>query len=249
MKTWMKTVLGLFKTRDEAQFAINDLINCGVQQDAITLRSHNVEHHVWSEEEETDIENVKGNEVPVNIQDVARLGSRRSALETNIHVGRGDIAALTELGIPESDARYYSDEVARGGYLLTVVVSDGRAEETAEIIQRHGAVEDEHGVLGGKRGWTAEAASFEQSATSRVSPEKEPLAHDTLSEQLERAEVFKDREEVASDLTGKHEPQFVGKEVSLPSANIFGERDILRVVALQRELQEGKLQKRGLRSS
>lgn len=242
MKTWMKTVVGLFNTRDEAQFAINDLINCGVQPDAITLRSGNVEHHVWPEEEETDIEKVKGNEGQVNVrQDVARLGSRGIAYETSIHVGQGDIASLTELGIPESDARYYSDGVDRGGYLLTVVVNNDRAEETAMIIQRHGAVEDKHGVLVGKQGWTAEAASLEQAATSRVSGEDEPLAHDTLSEQLERADVFKNKEEAASDLAGNYVQKFVGNEISLPSANIFGQHDILRFEALQRELQEGKL--------
>ncbi|MCM0080190.1 general stress protein [Geomonas sp. Red32] len=245
MKTWMKTVVGLFKTRNEAQFAINDLINCGVQQDAITLRSGNVEHHVWSEEEETDFEKVKGNEEQVNVQqDVVRLVGRGNARETGVHVGRGDIAALTDLGISESDARYYSERIGRGGYLLTVVVNNDRAEETAEIIQRHGAVEDGHGIFGFGRGRTAEAGSLEQSVRPRVSPEYEPLAHDTLSEQLERAEVFKDREEVAADLAGRHVQQFVGTEVSLPSANIFGERDILRFEAQQRELQDVKLQKR-----
>lgn len=243
MTMWMKTVVGLFKTRNEAQFAINDLINCGVQPNAITLRSGNVEHHVWSEEEAADIEKVKGNEGQLNVQaDVARMESRGNAHEATTHVGRADIAALTELGVPASDARYYSEGVDRGGYLLTVIVNEHRAEETAMIIQRHGAVEDRHGVWGGKRG-TAETAPFEQSATSRVSPENEPLAHDSLNEQLERAEVFKNKEEVATDLAGKHVQKFVGTEVSLPSANIFGEHDILRFEALQREIQEGKVQR------
>ena len=248
MKTWMKTVVGLLKTRDEAQFAINDLLNCGVQLDAITLRSGGVEHHVWSEEEETDIEKGKRNERQVNAQpEVAGLGSRANAIETKVRVGRGDIAALIELGIPESDARFYSDGIDRGGYLLTVVVDNDRAEETAEVIRRHGAVEDEHGDFWRGRRWTAKAASLEQPVRSRVSPENEPLSHATLGEQLERAEVFKDKEEVASDVAGKHVQQFIGKEVSLPSSNIFRQTDILQFEAQQRVLHEGKLQERELR--
>jgi hypothetical protein len=249
MKTWIKTVVGLLKTRDKALFAINDLINCGVPQDAITLRSSDVEYRVWSEEEETELEEAKRNEVQFSAQqDVTGPGNRGNAEETRVRVGRGNIAALTELGIPESDARYYSDGIDRGGYLLTVVVDNDRAEETAEIIRRHGAVEDESGDFSRGRVWVAQAAPLEQPVRPRVSPESEPLSHDALSEQLERAEVFKDKEEVAaSDLAGKHVQRFVGKEVSLPSSNIFRQHDILRFEAQQRELQEGNLQERGLR--
>jgi hypothetical protein len=238
MKTWTKTVVGLLKTRNEAEFAINDLINCGVQQDAITLRFGEVQHHIWSEEEETDVEIGK-------MKEVTGQGGQGNANHTKVRVGRGDIAALTELGIPESDARYYSSGVDRGGYLLTVVVGSDRAEEAAEIIRRHGAVEDENGDSWRGLGWTAEVA--QQPLRPWVSPENEPLSHATLSEQLERAEVFKEKEEVASDVAGKNERQFVGRETSLPTADIFREHDIKQFEVQQRELQEGKVQERELR--
>jgi hypothetical protein len=252
MKTWTKTVAGLLKTRKEAQFAINDLINRGVQQEAITLRSGDVEHHVCSEAEETDIEKSYAREVHAQ-QEVSDLGTRGNANGAKVRVGCGDIATLTELGIPESDARDYSAGVDRGGYLLTVVVDNDRAEEAAEIIRRHGAVEDERGDSWRGRGWTEQAAqfsgnpSFEQPARPRVSPGNEPLSHATLSEQLERAEVFKDKEEAAFDVAGKKEQQFVGNEVSLPSSDIFHERDIMLFDAQQRELQKERAQERELR--
>jgi len=240
MKTWLKTVAGLLKTRDEAQCTINDLINCGVQHDAITLRSGDVEHHVWSEEEETDIEKGKSDEGQVNAQqEVASPESRGNGNKTKIHVGRGDIGTLTELGMPESDARFYSEGIGRGGYLLTVVVDNDRAQETAEIIRRHGAVEDEYGDFRRGRGWTPEAVSLEHPVRPRLYPENEPLSHATLSEQLQRAEVFKDKEEVSSDISGQYVQQFVGEEVSLPSSNIFRQHDILQFEAQQREIISG----------
>ena len=248
MKTWTKTVVGLLKTRDEAQFAINDLINCGVSQDDITLRSGDVEHHVWSVEEEIDLQKGERNEGEINAQrEFAGAGTRGNAYETKVRVGRGDIAALTELGIPEWDARYYSDGVDRGGYLLTVIVDNDRAEEAAEIIRRHGAVEDERGDSWRGQGWTVQAAhsfanaSPEQPVRPQVSPENEPLSHATLREQLERAEVFKEKEAAGFDAAAKNAQQFVGREVSLSSGDIFLEHDIRQFDVKAREFQEGNV--------
>jgi hypothetical protein len=246
MKTWTKTVAGLLKTRDQAQFAINDLINCGIPQDAITLRFQDVEHHVWSEEEETDLEKGIGNEGQDTRQEMGALGNIGSN-EARVRVGRGDIAVLTELGIPESDARYYSDGINRGGFLLTVVVNNDRAEESAEILRRHGADEDEFAESQQGQGWKAEPdqyfgdASLEEPVRARLSPENVPLSHATLSEQLERAEVFRDKGEEASGLAAKGEGRFVGKEVSLPSFDIFQQRDIKQFEVQQRESQEGNV--------
>ena len=65
-----------------------------------------------------------------------------------------------------------------------------------------------------------------------------PLSHATLSEQLERAEVFKAQE--GFDLRAKNEQQSVGQDVSLPSADIFEEHDIRQFDVKQRELQDGR---------
>jgi hypothetical protein len=244
MKTWTTTVVGLLKTRDEAQFAINDLINCGVPQDSIVLRSGNVEHHVWSQEEETDIEMRKTFDEELSArQDAAAQGSRGDAYRNKVRVGRGDLAALAELGIPVTDARYYAEGVARGGYLLTVVVNNDRAEETAEIIRRHGAIEDERGDSWGGQGWTLQAAWLEPQMP-RTAPENQPLSHATLSEQLERAEVFREKDEPAADPAAKQQRRFVGQEVSLPTSDIFREHDIRQFEVQQREIEEGKVQER-----
>jgi hypothetical protein len=241
MKTWTQTVVGLLKTRDEAQFAINDLVNCGVPQDAITLRFADVEHHAWLEEE-TDFEKGKS----IAEQSFARQpdsagGPMGNANQTRVRLGRGDLATMRELGLPESDAGYYSDGVDRGGYLLTVVVGSDRAEEAAEIIRRHGAIEDENGYSWRGQGWTAEAFSPEIPLRPWVSREGEPLSHATLSEQLDRAEVFQAREEVPTEAAAKEGQRFVGNEVSLPTSDIFLEHDIRQFDVKQREIEEGNL--------
>ena len=60
---------------------------------------------------------------------------------------------LTELGMPEADAKHFEDGVARGGALVTVK-ADERASEAVQILQQNGA---DLGSLG--RGGAAPAAS------------------------------------------------------------------------------------------
>jgi hypothetical protein len=208
MKTIMQTVVGLLKTRDEAQFAVRDLVTCGFREDAITIRSGDVERHAWPEEDAFVEKGERSEE-----KEGAGLGSRGIAYQTVVRVGPGDVATLTELGIPEPDARYYSAGVERGGYLITVEIDNDRAEEAAEIIRRHGAIEDERGDSWRGQGWTGyqEAlpqATVELGGDRQTFRESEPLSHATLSEQLERAELFEDKEELPRELEQrKHEQQ------------------------------------------
>ena len=84
-------------------------------------------------------------ETLIRKQEVPGLGSWGNANEAKVRVGCGDIASLTELGIPESDAHYYSAGIERGGYLLTEVA--GKKEQqfvgnevslsSSEIFQEH----------------------------------------------------------------------------------------------------------------
>jgi hypothetical protein len=50
----------------------------------------------------------------------------------------GILGALTDMGVPEEDARYYETEF-RGGRTLLTVRATGRADEARNILQRHGA--------------------------------------------------------------------------------------------------------------
>jgi hypothetical protein len=241
----MKTVVGLLKTRDEAQFAIADLVNCGFPQDAVTLRSADMHRQAWSEEE-TVVEKQTSREL-------AGSGSRGFAYETRVPVGPADREALRALGIPESDAGYYSAGVARGGFLLTVVVEDGRAEEAAEILRRHGALEDERGDSWRGQGWSVAAAhaslpqSLEEPVWPRVSPENEPLSHATLQEQLERAELFEGPNEWIHELPEPQgdRQQFVEDKEFRAKASAVQNAEQYEIQ--RREIREGRLQEREFR--
>lgn len=50
----------------------------------------------------------------------------------------GILGTLVGLGVPESEAQFYEEEVSAGGTLITVRAGD-RAEEAATILRRNGA--------------------------------------------------------------------------------------------------------------
>jgi heat induced stress protein YflT len=51
----------------------------------------------------------------------------------------GLIGALTGLGIPEHEARFYHDEIKKGGILVGVYAHKDRVRETKEILEAAGA--------------------------------------------------------------------------------------------------------------
>jgi hypothetical protein len=68
--------------------------------------------------------------------------------------GGGIIGALTESGIPEEHAHYYSESVRRGDVMLMVRATGDRAERAADILDEHGAVDVDERVRNWQnRGW------------------------------------------------------------------------------------------------
>ena len=61
-------------------------------------------------------------------------------------VAGGLIGGLVDLGVPENDAQYYAEAVRRGGALVTVRADEGRADEVADILRAHGAIDIEDRV-------------------------------------------------------------------------------------------------------
>jgi uncharacterized protein (TIGR02271 family) len=70
-------------------------------------------------------------------------------------VAGGLIGGLTNLGVPEEEAHYYAEGVRRGGILVTVAAeTDRQAEDAAQIMRSHGAVDiDERATEWKKQGW------------------------------------------------------------------------------------------------
>lgn len=70
-------------------------------------------------------------------------------------VAGGLIGGLTGVGVSEDDASYYAESVRRGGALVTVRADDARADEAANLMRNHGAVDIERRVEQWKQeGWS-----------------------------------------------------------------------------------------------
>ena len=81
----------------------------------------------------------------------------------------GLIGALAGMGVPEEDAHVYAEGVKRGGVLVTVQAEDARVEEAQEILRAASAVNvDARRAEWRQAGWS----SFGETAPTR--PKTEP---------------------------------------------------------------------------
>jgi hypothetical protein len=72
-----------------------------------------------------------------------------------VGAGVGAIAgALVGMGIPEEEAKYYEDEVRRGGRTLVTVRAGSRMDEADDILHRSGAYDVQHPERRGMTGST-----------------------------------------------------------------------------------------------
>jgi uncharacterized protein (TIGR02271 family) len=58
-------------------------------------------------------------------------------------VGGGVIGALSKLGVPKEEARYYAEGIRRGGTLVSVTVPDERVHEAHAVFERYNPVDIE----------------------------------------------------------------------------------------------------------
>jgi hypothetical protein len=159
-------VVGVFRDRDDARDAIEELKDAGFASSDISLLSPDGDRA--SVAEGTAAERDRGNRAPegavtgavaggvlgglgawlVGVGALAipgigpflAAGAFATALAgAAVGAGVGAIAgALIGMGIPEEEARYYEQE-ARSGRTLVTVRSAGRYDDVRTIMQRHGA--------------------------------------------------------------------------------------------------------------
>lgn len=87
-------------------------------------------------------------------------------------VAGGLIGGLTNLGVPEEEAHYYAEGVRRGGILVTVAAeTDTLADNAAEIMRRHGAVDiDQRATEWKKQGWQGRFEAGARAEEERTIP-------------------------------------------------------------------------------
>jgi hypothetical protein len=140
MKTTLETAVGLFDSREQAESAVEELRAAGFGEARIEAAPGRAP------------EDSGGASGPPTWENGAGLGGLTGAALGGLAAGPAGMAAgaltgllvgtLIDLGIPEQDARWYSDGAEAGAAVVTAPAR-GRRAEALEIMRRHGAREPE----------------------------------------------------------------------------------------------------------
>ncbi len=151
-----KTVLGLFRTKEDAEDAVRELRNSGYNENEISIVARREENEgMGATRDEADNSIAGGTTTGGIIGGLAGLALGAGALTIP---GLGPIIAagplagllsgtaaggiaggLIDWGIPGERGRYYETKVREGRIMAAVRTSDTRIENAAEILRRNGA--------------------------------------------------------------------------------------------------------------
>lgn len=161
----MRTITGLFDTRDQAESAVRSLKDAGVASDDISVIANNADGSYEVDGGDEVAEDAgTGAGIGAAVGGVGGLLTGLGALAipgigpvvaggwllstvvgaaTGAVVGGaagGLIGALTDAGVDERDAHVYAEGVRRGGVLVTARVDDSRADAAHAILQSDAGV-------------------------------------------------------------------------------------------------------------
>lgn len=165
----MTNIIGLFDSRREAESAVQQLVNSGINRDYISIvsRHDNEDTRDLKSDDDTSgaakgagigaalggvgglVVGLAGLAIP-GIGPILAAGPIAAALGGALGgaglgaAAGGLIGALTDMGVPEHEARHYEDAVRQGKTLLTVRADDDTsAERVARILENCGAIDIE----------------------------------------------------------------------------------------------------------
>ena len=192
-----KTVAALFENSSEAYGAVKDLLEHGFAHDDISVMTHDEMSSDHAVEDEDSISGVAGGAgigaalggvsglvlgltalaVP-GVGPVIAAGPLAAAL-IGAGVGAaagGLIGALTDIGISEDHAHYFSEGMRRGGVLVTVATTDEMAERAESILARRNPID-----------LSKRAEEWRSSGWSRFDPEADPYRRPAATRVAETA--------------------------------------------------------------
>uniref|UniRef100_A0A0C1RPJ3 Signal transduction histidine kinase LytS n=1 Tax=Tolypothrix bouteillei VB521301 TaxID=1479485 RepID=A0A0C1RPJ3_9CYAN len=207
-----KRAVGTFSSREEAEAALNDLRSSGFNMDRVSILAKKSEHNDQiagaDVKDRGDDEAQEGAGIGAVAGTVlGGLGGLLVGLEALIIPGVGPflaagtiattlagagigaaagslVGALTGAGIPEEDARAYSDRISQGDYLVMI-------EGTEDEINRAGSILRNRNI----RNWNIYSVSYKgQNYTSDVAP---PIGR--ASDIYEDRAASRDEERIASE--------------------------------------------------
>jgi len=213
--------VGVFRDRDEAQQAVQELKRQGFEEDHIGVAAKHDEDLPEGAEHHEGSKAGKGAGVGaatgLGVGGLWGLGIIAGALPgigTAIAGGAlagilssaaagaaagGLIGALAGLGIPEEEAEYYDEEFKRGGIIVTVR-ADRRYDEARNTLQRFGAY-DVHSEREGGQRQTADRSTGSRTEASREGEGHMELREERLHARPETTEAgeVKVRKEVTTE--------------------------------------------------
>lgn len=156
-----KLVTGLFKARSEAERAVEDLIFHGFTREDISMLMSDATRG-------REFRLAEATKAPEGAATGAAVGGALGAIAAGLVVlgvvavpGIGLVAAgpivatlaglgagaaaggltgaLIGMGLPEHEAKFYNEEIGRGGILLGVYTHDDRASQARKILEAAGA--------------------------------------------------------------------------------------------------------------
>jgi hypothetical protein len=179
-----KTVVGLFDTFEEAQHAMQDLVENGFQAHDISMVTNDAseEHAAYLKKDQdrlpeetaglgalagTIFGGVGGIMAGIGALTIPGIGPvvaagsfltllGTTALGAGVGAAAGGlIGALVGQGIPEEDANFYAEGIRRGGTLVAVSTNDEQFSRAQKILNQHNAVNiEERAGEWRKAGWT-----------------------------------------------------------------------------------------------
>src|SRR3954447_8415712 len=150
-----RTVVGLFRDRNEVQAALHDLEGDGITREHISIVAYNPD--VSEHGSELGSNTTKGAAAGgiaglvlglaaialPGIGPILAAGPIAAAL-AGAGVGAatgGMLGALIDMGVPGHEAKYYEDALHQGGTLLIVRSAGEMAEKAQSVLHRHGALD------------------------------------------------------------------------------------------------------------
>jgi hypothetical protein len=204
----MRTIAGLFDTREDAERAVRELTAAGIERSEISMIAQDTTtgeaHEVGSEAGAgagagaaagATAGGLLGLLVGLGALAIPGIGPVIAAGPLAAAIGSaaagtlvgavggavagGLIGALVGAGIPAEEAEFYAEGVRRGGTLLTFNVDDTLVEPAARIMEANNAVDvDERTLQWRQSGWTGFERDIAEGSTSEP---RYTQSHETIS--------------------------------------------------------------------
>jgi len=163
-----RMLTAFFDSREDANEAIERLKSSGLPSSAIKLTEGSQGGETGSMGAGSGASGLgSGGGATGGLSGSASGVSGTSAAHSRPHEEQGFWASLANLFLPEEDSHTYAEGLRRGGYLVSVRVSDAQYERALDILDDEGTINlDERASSWRSEGWTPGGSGYGSPATT-----------------------------------------------------------------------------------